>query len=103
MAPTSGAAGCGPPLPQMLSSSASTCGSSTGGRGYASEAARAAIAHAFGALGIRQLVAGHHPVNRASRQLLERLGFRYLSDDLYPPTGLRHPTYALRPEDVDGS
>lgn len=71
------------------------------GRGYASEAARAAIAHAFGALAIRQLVAGHHPENRASRRLLERLGFRYLSDDLYPPTGLHHPTYLLRRDDVD--
>jgi hypothetical protein len=70
-------------------------------RGYASEAARTAIAHAFGALAIRQLVAGHHPENRASRRLLERLGFRYLSDDLYPPTGLHHPTYLLRRDDVD--
>jgi RimJ/RimL family protein N-acetyltransferase len=72
------------------------------GRGFASEAARAAIAHAFGPLGIRQLVAGHHPENRASRRLLERLGFRYLSDTLYPPTGLHHPTYLLRRDDVDG-
>lgn len=71
------------------------------GRGYASEAARAAIKHAFGALAIRQLVAGHHPENRASRRLLERLGFRYLSDTLYPPTGLHHPTYILRRDDVD--
>ena len=65
------------------------------GRGYAAEAAAAAIAHAFGVLGAAGLFAGHHPENEASRHLLARLGFRHTHDELYPPTGLRHPSYAL--------
>jgi len=66
-------------------------------RGLAHEAARAVIAHAFRALGARALFAGHNPENLASRALLEKLGFRYTHDELYPPTGLLHPSYLLRP------
>jgi RimJ/RimL family protein N-acetyltransferase len=39
--------------------------------------------------------AGHNPANTASRGLLARLGFRYTHDELYAPTGLRHPSYLL--------
>jgi len=65
-------------------------------RGFAIEAARAVIAHAWDALGARALFAGHHPDNEASRRTLEALGFRYTHDELYPPTGLQHPGYELR-------
>lgn len=65
------------------------------GRGYAAEAATAVIAHAFGSLGAARLVAGHHPDNAVSRRLLAKLGFRYTHDELYPPTGLRDPSYVL--------
>lgn len=64
-------------------------------RGFALEAARAVIAHAFGPLGARALFAGHNPDNHASRAMLEKLGFRYTHDELYPPTGLLHPSYVL--------
>lgn len=69
------------------------------GRGYASEAARAAIAYAFDTLRATALFAGHHPQNTASRRLLEKLGFRYTHAELYPPTGLEHPSYLLTPAD----
>jgi RimJ/RimL family protein N-acetyltransferase len=46
------------------------------GRGLASEALRAALGHAFGALGLRRVEADVDPRNRASCRLLERLGFR---------------------------
>lgn len=65
-------------------------------RGLALEAARAVIAHAFGALGVRALFAGHNPDNQASRALLGKLGFVYSHDELYPPTGRMHPSYLLR-------
>ena len=68
------------------------------GQGYASEAARAVVDHAFGALGVEELVAGHHPKNRVSGRLLERLGFRHVSEELYAPTGLLHPSYRLTRE-----
>jgi RimJ/RimL family protein N-acetyltransferase len=45
------------------------------GRGYASEAARAAITHAFGALGWTHLVSLIHPDNHRSTRLAERLGY----------------------------
>lgn len=67
-------------------------------KGYALEAARAVIAHAFYDLGANALFAGHNPNNEASRHLLEKLGFEYQRDELYPPTGLNHPSYLLRVE-----
>lgn len=65
-------------------------------RGLASEAARAAIDYGFGTLGAAALFAGHHPQNEASRQLLSKLGFVRTHEELYPPTGLMHPSYMLR-------
>ncbi|KAG0645495.1 putative N-acetyltransferase p20 [Hyphodiscus hymeniophilus] len=65
------------------------------GTGIAAEAGRTAVDYAFEHLMARQLFAGHHPENHASRRLLERLGFVYIGDQLYPPTGLEHPSYML--------
>jgi RimJ/RimL family protein N-acetyltransferase len=45
------------------------------GKGYASEAARASIAHAFEALGWPHLVSLIHPDNHRSARLAERLGY----------------------------
>jgi [ribosomal protein S5]-alanine N-acetyltransferase len=67
------------------------------GQGLATEAARAAIDLAFTSLGAAELFAGHHPENAASARTLRKLGFRYTHDELYPPTGLRHPSYLLAP------
>jgi RimJ/RimL family protein N-acetyltransferase len=67
-------------------------------RGYAHEASRAVIDHAFDHLAARGLFAGHHPGNDASRRLLEKLGFRHTHDEFYPPTGLMHPSYSLAPD-----
>ena len=64
-------------------------------RGLAEEAARAVIRHAFDALGAAALFAGHNPRNRASKHLLEKLGFRYTHDEPYAATGLLHPSYLL--------
>ena len=66
------------------------------GRGFAREAAEAVVVHAFTALGIRALYAGHHPDNQASRAVLTRLGFHYTHDEFYPPTGQIEPCYLLR-------
>ena len=66
------------------------------GGGYAVEAGRAVIDHAFGPLDADALFAGHHPANHGSRAVLGKLGFIYAFDELYPPTGLQHPGYLLR-------
>lgn len=46
------------------------------GKGYATEAARAALAHGFGPLGLAEVVAFAVPGNLASRRVMERVGMR---------------------------
>lgn len=72
------------------------------GHGYATEVARAVMAHAFGQLGLAALFAGHHPSNEASSRLLHKLGFRHTHDELYAPTGLQHRSYLLTREEFLG-
>jgi RimJ/RimL family protein N-acetyltransferase len=68
-------------------------------RGFASEAARAVMEHAFNDLSAKGLFAGHNPRNNASRLLLAKLGFRYTHDEYYAPTGLEHPSYLMTADD----
>lgn len=65
------------------------------GMGYASEAARAAIDYSFDTLKAVKLYAGHHPQNEGSKMLLSKLGFQYIGNNYYEPTGLYHPSYEL--------
>ena len=44
------------------------------GRGYATEAARTALAAGFGTIGLDRIVAVTHPGNAASRRVMEKLG-----------------------------
>ena len=56
------------------------------GSGYATEAATAMLAHAFGTLGFRRIVAELDPHNEASAALCRRLGMRqeaHLVDNLF--------------------
>ena len=66
------------------------------GRGYGFEAAQAVIGYAFRQLKAEALFAGHNPNNKASRKLLSKLGFTYIGDEFYEPTGLYHPSYELK-------
>jgi [ribosomal protein S5]-alanine N-acetyltransferase len=68
-------------------------------RGIAEEAARAVAVFAFETIGASALFAGHHPQNEGSRRVLQKLGFCYTHDRLYPPTGLMHPAYLLTKPD----
>jgi ribosomal-protein-alanine N-acetyltransferase len=54
------------------------------------------INYAFEKLGAAALFASHNPNNDASRPLLEKLGFQYTHKQLYPQTGLEHPSYIVR-------
>lgn len=65
------------------------------GQGYAFEAATRVIQYAFTELNAVKLYAGHHPENIGSKKLLTRLGFQYIGDDFYEPTGLYHSSYEL--------
>jgi RimJ/RimL family protein N-acetyltransferase len=53
------------------------------GHGYATEAARALIDHAFGDLGYDVLVAGARVSNPASRRVLQKCGFEWTGVGLY--------------------
>lgn len=61
------------------------------GQGYATEAARASLAHGFGAMGLAEVVAFAVGANRRSRAVMERLGMTYNPDydfdDLDEPVG----------------
>jgi ribosomal-protein-alanine N-acetyltransferase len=71
------------------------------GHGYAQEATRAIMEYAFDRVGATGLFAGHNPANEASRRVLEKLGFHYTHDELYPPTGLQHPSYLLAADEFE--
>ena len=66
------------------------------GQGYAFEAATRVIQYAFTTLNTVKIYAGHHPQNIGSRKLLMRLGFQYIGDNFYEPTGLYHPSYEIK-------
>ena len=53
------------------------------GKGYATEAARAVIDHAFGYLGYDVLVSGARVSNPASRRVLQKCGFEWTGVGLY--------------------
>lgn len=55
-------------------------------KGYATEAATAALSHAFGPLGLEEVVSFTVPANQRSRRVMERLGMhRSLADDFDHP------------------
>lgn len=51
------------------------------GRGYATEAARAAVDYGFGTLGLTEIVAITVPANLRSRRVMERLGMTRTPED----------------------
>lgn len=71
------------------------------GKGFATEAANAVIRYAFETMKVPKLFAGHNPKNLASKNMLEKLGFRFVREELYEPTGLLHPSYELANPEVE--
>jgi RimJ/RimL family protein N-acetyltransferase len=65
------------------------------GKGLAQEACSAVIEYSFNTLKVDALFAGHNPKNISSARLLKKLGFTYINDEFYPPTGLYHPSYLM--------
>jgi len=65
------------------------------GEGLASELGAAAVAHAFGPLGLHELVGLTLPANFASRRVMEKLGFAR-EDAHVEHAGLEHVLYRLR-------
>ena len=73
------------------------------GKGYATEAARAARRHAYNVLGAETLVSYIHPDNEPSKRVAERLGARQEKTidllDHGPHCVYRHPKPAPEPKD----
>lgn len=72
------------------------------GKGYASEAARAALAHGFGPLGLEEIVSFTVAANRRSRAVMERLGMTRRAEEDFDHPSLpaghalrRHVLYRL--------
>ncbi|MDR3215744.1 MAG: GNAT family N-acetyltransferase [Bacilli bacterium] len=68
-------------------------------QGYAQEALLKTIEYAFNVLKVNNLNAGHNPHNIRSKKMLEEIGFKYLKDEYYEPTGLMHPSYLYKNND----
>jgi [ribosomal protein S5]-alanine N-acetyltransferase len=66
------------------------------GKGFGTEAALGALEYAWEELELSKVYAGHHPDNRASAKILEKLGFEFIEHVFYKPTGLMHPSYVCR-------
>jgi RimJ/RimL family protein N-acetyltransferase len=70
------------------------------GQGYATEGARATLAHGFGELGLAQIISIIDPLNAASVRVAERLGMARGRDRIHPATRLRLAVYAKDAEDA---
>jgi hypothetical protein len=57
------------------------------------EAAQGALDYAWEKWRLSKVYAGHHPDNRASEKILKKLGFEFIENVFYKPTGLMHPSY----------
>jgi RimJ/RimL family protein N-acetyltransferase len=73
------------------------------GNGYATEGARASMAHGFETLGLEQVVSIIDPRNVASVRVAERLGMQRGRDRIHPQTRLRLAVYAKNAEDAGSS
>jgi RimJ/RimL family protein N-acetyltransferase len=70
------------------------------GHGYATEAARAALAFAFEELGMREVVAIVDPSNARSLRVAAKLGMTPRPDRIHPATGRRLTVVGITPGEL---
>ncbi|GAA0961873.1 GNAT family N-acetyltransferase [Kribbella koreensis] len=61
------------------------------GNGYATEGARASLAHAFGPLGLDEVLSFTTTTNKPSQRVMERIGMTYVEDFDHPRLAAGHP------------
>lgn len=66
------------------------------GKGIGTEALNTIIEYAFRELKVKDLFAGHNPKNDASKKMLTKVGFKFVREEYYAPTGLMHPSYLYK-------
>ena len=71
------------------------------GRGLATEAARAVLAHGFGTVGLARVIAATDVPNTASTRVMERLGMRFTHRGTL--NGLETVFYEIRRDDFEKS
>ena len=54
------------------------------------------IEYAFDIISANNIFVGHNPNNLGSKKVIEKLGFHYIKDIFYEPTGLYHPLYKFK-------
>jgi RimJ/RimL family protein N-acetyltransferase len=67
------------------------------GKGYATEAARPLVVHAFDHVGVERIIAGIHPDNEASIHVAEKIGLSAIED------GTPYSYFAMSREDFAAS
>jgi RimJ/RimL family protein N-acetyltransferase len=72
------------------------------GRGVATEAARAALAFGFGALGMREIVAVVAPENTRSLRVAEKLGMTPRAERFHPAMGRRVHVLGIAADGYNG-
>lgn len=65
-------------------------------KGIAKESAERIINYAFEELKVNEIFAGHHPNNNSSEKLLKKLGFEFIGEEFFEPTGSNHPSYKIK-------
>jgi len=65
------------------------------GRGFATEAARAALAHGFSSPALDDVVSIYQPDNESSGRVMARLGMRFDRDTRHPTRDLALRVYRL--------
>lgn len=65
------------------------------GKGYATEATRGCLAYAARMLRPRKIIAGCHPNNEASKQVLLKVGFTFVGNRWFDDTQREEPCFEL--------
>ena len=73
------------------------------GKGFGTEAGFGTLEYAWEKLRLSKVYAGHHPGNRASKKILKKLGFEFIGNVFYEPTGLMHPSYVCKAPSAEPS
>lgn len=70
------------------------------GKGYATEAARRVLEHAFDTVGVDRVVADIHPENQSSIRVAEKIGLTYVGDGMHDGNPCK--SYARTRKDYGG-
>lgn len=65
------------------------------GKGYATEAAKSCLEHAFRTLNPTKVIAGCHPQNKSSIGVLKKIGFTFMGNKWFEDSNQEEPYFEL--------